>query len=349
MPKFHLYVVHTASLIHRPTRLHGTIQSIREIATGKGYEFRSVIVLTPDTGSLQAKIQQVSDRVKYEKTGFDDLDAQTTILNLEEISNYEKHREVWRRIQKEAAPEDVCFVIEDDAIIVPDFTKNLSSFIENPNKDKWDFYALSVSIQSDRRTSNIAETMRILVSKCAYAVRPSITQVLLDETEIIRFSMRYQLSYVFLKRKDTITALVSNQQCIMEGSKLGIFPSSTHPNNVLIFNQEFMELFNIARSESIDLGVASSIYERVKHIQNPDIAQLYAIILFKCGKVKEASDLFNTAVEWMQKQHGLLNAQSDLLNNSINIYEHMQWDLPEYLNTPSKYDSILEQAPPLQG
>lgn len=349
MPKLHLYVVHTASLIHRPTRLHGTIQSIREIATGKGYEFRSILVLTPDTGSLQSKIQQISDRIKYEKTGYDDLDAATNILNLEEISNYEKHREVWRRIQKETAADDLCIVIEDDAIIIPEFTKNLANFIENPYKDTWDFYALSVSIQSDRRTSSIAETMRILVSKCAYAIRPSLTQVLLDETEIIRFNLRYQLSYVFLKRKESVNALVSNQQCIMEGSKLGIFPSSTHPNNVLIFNSEFMELYNMAQAPSINLQQALAIYEKVKHIQNPDITHVFGIILFKCGAIKEASEVLNTAVEWMQKQHGLINAQSDLLNNAINLYEHMQWDLPEYLNTPSKYDSILAQAPLLKG
>lgn len=350
MPKFHLYVIHTAHLVHRQTRLHGTIQTIREIASAKGYEFRSNFVLTPDVGPLQAKVQQLSERIKYEKTGVPELDGAITVLNLEQISNYEKHREAWRRIQRECASEDVCVVIEDDAIMLPEFNQHLQSFIEQPYKDDWDFRSLSVSVQTDRRLQKISDIMRPIISKCAYALRPSsnITSILLDETETIRFTMRYQLSYIFLKRN--VNAVVSNQQCIMEGSKLGLYPSTIHPNNVLIFNQEFMELYKMAQLPNPPLDAASKIYDLVKHIQNPDILHVYGIILFKGNKVKEASECFALAVEWMQKQHGLVTPQSDLLNNSINVYEHIQWDLPECLSAASKYDSILTQKPlPQQG
>lgn len=341
MPKFHLYVIHTANLVHRQSRLHGTIQSIREMASARGYEFRSILVLTPDVSALHAKIPELSARIKYDKTGYPDLDSMLSVLNMEQLSNFEKHREAWRRIQREVTdPNDVCMVIEDDAFIIPEFSKNLQAFIAKPYQDAWDFYSLSISIQSDKRVMKILECMGNLASKCAYAVRPSVVQKLLDETEIIRFTMRNQLSYIFRKRED-IMAMVSNEQCIMEGTKLGIYTSSIHPNNLLSFNKEFMELFQIAQSESPSLELASRIFDQVKHIGNPDVMHIYGVILFKCGRVKEASQVLSVAIDQMQKQHGLMNNQSDLLNNSINMYEHMQWDLPEYLNTPSKYDAIL--------
>lgn len=344
MPKLHLYVVHTASLIHRQPRLHGTIQNIREIATNLGYEFRSILVLSPDIGPLQANIQQLSDRVKYEDTGFPDLDSRRSIVNIEQLSNYEKHREVWRRMQKEVtSEEDMCMVLEDDAMIIPEFQTNMHGFLRDLFKQTWDFHVLSVSIPGSM--SRIADSVRMLPSKCAYVIKPSarVLNTLLDETEVIRFNLRLQLSYIFLKRPE-IKAMIGSTQSIMEGSKVGMYPSSVHPSNMLVFNQEYMDLFNMMASPNIQK--ATAIFDGVKHIPNPDILHIYAVILYKCGKVKEAAQLLSTAVEWMQKQHGMINSQSDLLNNAINMYENMQWDLPQYFSEPSKYDSILE---PLRG
>lgn len=238
--------------------------------------------------------------------------------------------------------------MEDDAMIIPEFQQNLQVFLQNYAKRAWDWYTLSVSIPcSENRLHRIAETVRLLPSKCAYAIKPSaqVLNTMLTETETIRFGMRLQLSYVFLKCTDVINAVVANTQCIMEGSKVGMYPSSVHPNNMLVFNQEYMDLLNMLNAPDLSLQKATQVFERVKHIPNPDIYHIYGIILFKCGLVKQAYEVLSTAIEWMQKQHGVLNSQSDLLNNSINMHEHMQWDLPEYLSTPSKYDSILEQAP----
>ncbi len=335
-------------MVHRQTRLHGTIQSIREAASQKGYTFRTILVLNPDPSALQSKVQVLSERVKYDKTGYEELDAASSVLNLEEISNYEKHREVWRRMQTEVVPtassSDICLIIEDDTIIIPEFTKNFEAFLDNPRIKDWDLYLMGVatSVNSDtgRMLMPVADLMRTIPSKCAYAVRPtsSALQTLLDETEVIRFNMRIQLSYIFQKRRD-LRAIISTRQCFMEGSKVGLFPSTLHSNNLLIFNQEYMDLFRMLQSNQINEATASALYERVKHIQSPDLLHIYGVLLFKCGKVNEAAQHLKTAVEWTQVQHGFLSPQSELLNNLINMHEHMQWDLPQYLSTPSKYDA----------
>lgn len=358
MPSLHLYVIHTGHMVHRQPRLHGTIQTIRETAAQKGYTFRSILVVNPDPSALQSKVQQLSDRVKYDKTGYAELDAASSVLNLEEISNYEKHREVWRRIQKEivvpgtaTTANDLVIVMEDDAIFIPEFIKHFEAFLENPRIANWDAYLLSVatSAASDGRLMPVAEVMQTIPSKCAYALRPTanVVQTLLDETETIRFSMRVQLSYIFQKRRSDLRAVISSRQCIMEGSKVGIYPSTMHSNNLLIFNQEYMELFRILQAPSHTETTATNatlLYNRVKHIQSPDLLHIYGVVMFKCGKVKEAADHLLQAIEWTQQQHGLLSPQSELLNNLINMHEHMQWDLPQYLSTPSKYDNTLPQA-----
>lgn len=345
----HLYIVHTGHMVHRQNRLHGTIQAIREMATQKGYTFRSILVVNHDPSHLQSKIQQLSDRVKYDKTGYDDIDANTTVLNLEEISNFEKHREIWRRIKTEVAnPTDIVLVLEDDAIHLPEFTKNLQGFLENPRSKDWDVYLMSVAVASTdtegRVLSPIADTMRVIPSKCAYAVRPvsASLQTLLDETEIIRFPMRIQLGYIFQKRRD-LRGVVSTRQCFLEGSKVGLYPSTLHSHNLLIFNQEYMELFRMLQLQPQQLNeqAITALYDRVKHIQSTDLLHVYGVLMFKCGKIKEAAQHLTTALQWMQLQHGFLSPQSEMLNNLINMHEHMQWDLPEYLATPSKYDTLL--------
>lgn len=341
MPQFHLYVIHTASLVHRQSKLHGTIQTIRELAS-RSYEFRSILVLPPDVGTIAAKLQEYSDRIKYEATGFEDIDKMRTVLNVEELSNYEKHREVWRRIQKEVQSNtDICMVLEDDAIMIPEFAKNLQQFIANPCQDRWDFLAMSMSTPS-KDMALISDQMRVMASKCAYVVRPSLVPTLLAETDTIRFNMRIQLSYIFLKNKH-IRAFVPNMQYVMEGSKVGLYPSTVHPNNVLVFNQEFMDLYTMLVTSNLSEEKARNTYKKVEYIQNPDIMHIYGVILFKLGYVPEAASLLSSAIDVMQKQHGMLNSQSELLNNMINLHEHMQTDIDAYLIEPSKYDSILHQ------
>jgi uncharacterized protein HemY len=122
---------------------------------------------------------------------------------------------------------------------------------------------------------------------------------------------------------------------------LGLFPSSTHANNVLIYNQEFMDLFKFLQTEKPPVREIREIYKKVAHINNPDIMHIYGVLLYKAGELHDAQDALTSAVEHMQKQGGLLTPASELLNNFINIHQHTQWDLPDLIAKPSKYSSPI--------
>jgi tetratricopeptide (TPR) repeat protein len=339
MTTFHLYVIHTQRLVHRQPRLHGVIQTIREAAQQAGFDFKPIMILKPDPSHLQPDLQTLNNRIKYDPVGEEEFDKSITMLSIEELSNIEKHREAWRRILKES-PEDVFMVIEDDAFVVPMAQQQLMELFKLDQRS-YDFNIMCLSDPSanpdaSMQLLNLRDTGKILPSKDAYMVSHRLCKKLLEETETIKFTMRVQLSYI-IQKNPIFQAKYPSKRIMLEGSKLGLYPSSLHPNNMLIYNQEYMELWKYMSMDKFDVGEVRELYKRIAHIQNPDMLHLYGVLLFKGGRVQEAEAALMEAIELMQKQHGMLTYRSDLLNNLINMQEHLQTDLPDIMSKPSKY------------
>ena len=132
----------------------------------------------------------------------------------------------------------------------------------------------------------------------------------------------------------------------IEGSKVGFIPSSVSENNILIYNNEFMELFKMVIGQSpMDLQKARQIYRIVEHLKSPEIMHLYGVILFKNEKKEQAKEIFLTAVNESIQKNGCMSARSELLNNAINIHGIVQEDLEVHRKYPSKYTNVTFEEP----
>lgn len=348
MPQsFYLFIIHTQKLVARQPRLHGLIQDIRVTAQACGCNFKSIMVLNPDPNQLDQK--QLNDRINYDTSGFQEFDKMRAMLNMEQLSNYEKHRAAWKKIRdlSKESKDDIYMVIEDDAFMLPDAKATLQELIQtmvsSTQPSTWDLMLLSLSDKSADMNQpisfhNFRETGTILPSKESYFIKPTIANSFLSESETIRFPMRTQMSYI-IHKNPLINVVYPNKRLMLDGSKLGLYPSSINPNNMLVYNQEYMELWSYMRlnSEEIPVSTIRATYKKVAHIQNPDIMHLYGVLLFKAGEVIEAQDILTDAIQLLQKQNGLVTNQSDLLNNLINMYEASQTDVTEAMSKPSKY------------
>jgi len=236
-------------------------------------------------------------------------------------------------------------VIEDDAFLLPEGKDILQELVKTlqEQRDSWDMVLLSLS----DKTANPSDAIRIkpykdigtiIPSKEGYFVQHNIVDQLLAETETIRFPMRIQLSYVIVNNT-SMRVFYPTKRIVLDGSKLGLFCSSINPNNMLIYNREYMELWEFMKQDAGTLPVKQirDLYKTVAHIQNPDIMHLYSVLLFKAGEVMEAQDVLSEAVQLAKKQFGVVTASSDMLNNLINMHEASQRDLVEALGKESKY------------
>jgi GR25 family glycosyltransferase involved in LPS biosynthesis len=338
--KLHLYVIHTQHLTVRQGHLHGVIQTIRQTAQGLGMEFQSTLILKPDPEHLVPNLQTLNTRVSYETVNDSTYDSLKHVLNIEEISNLEKHREAWRRIQDES--EGYYMIIEDDNLLPPENVPYFATLLSQPT-DTWDFLDLNMSTQTEQLTLNpIYQHTKVLASKQAYLLSRNAARVFLRETETIRFSARVHLSHAIFKYKDgeLKKSYFPSKRIMLEGSKVGIFPSTIHGSNLPVYNAEFMQLWNILRDDSkpMDESVVRSIYKNVEHTASSDLCYVYGLLLKKLGKYKEAHDVWEKGMEHHIKNQGMLNQQTDLLQELIKIYEYLQTDeVREYMKTPSKY------------
>lgn len=346
---FHIFVIHTQKLTLRQARLHGTIQTIRTTAQAAGYEVKVTMILKPDPDYFDEKtIPLMEKRIKYEPVGIEEFDkiintaTNSHVLSIEELSNYEKHREAWRRITETSAdPDSIYMVIEDDIFMIPEEHDVLREVINDIDHTSYDFLTFSVADQSVRKsdqitTLNFRNIGKILPSKESYFISRRAARVLYDQSETIRFTMRTMMSYILCKNH-SLNVMYPSKRIFIDGSKLGIHPSTTHGGNVLIYNQEFMELWQFISHAKPPLREIREIYKRVAHVRNPDIMHIYGVLLYRAGELHEAQDVFVEAVKLMQEQQGLLSFRSELLNNAINIHEQAQWDLPAIIEKPSKY------------
>jgi len=330
------YIIYTSSLTNRHAQLKSVIGSLRGVATGLKTNF------------ITHKDPTVTDpKPVYDKTGDAEFDRHlTATLTTEQLSNIDKHREAWRRIAA-AGPGGI--VIEDDAFFAG--SECISAFaeaVQEWEKGEFDIVFLGVcspGVGGDSAgiLQKVSDGMRIMPAKEAYFVSSECAAKLLKITETVTFPMRIELSWA-LARNPEIRVGCPTKRVLLDGSKVGLFPSSLHANNILTYNKEYMDLMAFANKPIVELKANLSnirdIYKIIDHMHNPDAMHLYGVLLFKAGLLDDACEVLNNAILEMEKQKGILSNRSELLNNMINMQEFIQREdseLAECLSKPSKY------------
>jgi hypothetical protein len=358
-PTLYLYVIHTQQLTQRALRLHATIQQLRTLAMGSGYRVKPYLILKPDVSHVNTNIQQTQAKVTYDPVGDSVFDNMRQIMSVEMISNIERHLDAWKRIYEcdSTHPQDVFMVIEDDMYLLNDAVTTFPQVIRalSAKSAAWDIVFTGISRMEENASVPIQfipikDTLKtpIIPAKDSYFIKQQTAKRLLDMMDKYRFPMRVQMSYLLHKAPE-IRAMHPNKRIALDGSKIGIFPSSVHPTNVLVFNKEYMDMFAYLAHDkervTNDFEKIRGMYKAVEHMNNPDIKHLYGVLLFKAGHTNAAKDMLVDAVESMHHQHGVINSRSDLMSNLINIYQHMQSDLAELLQSTSTYDDPMLAEP----
>jgi hypothetical protein len=328
-----LFLIHDPKILSRIPYYESTIKKIKEIIDPQ----MDVEIITEP---FDLKKKDFKNKIKLEKIQDEDFDKCLCYINIEQISNIEKHKKIYKKIIAYGKP---CMIIEDDCVISTDYINNINKFFKEIDYNKFDILFTGFSENNeediDIKYIDTRNKYKILISKASYIINPKTAQKLLDYLDIYRYNMKISMSKFIWDNKD-IRSIIINKHMFLESSKIGIHPTTINNNNILIFNPEYIELIRIINNSSIteeNVTKAKKLFENLKKIESSDVHHIMSIIYHKLKLYDNAKEELNIAIKIAIKKQGYLGKYSELLNNAINISQYNQYDIDEILNTKSKY------------
>ena len=265
-------------------------------------------------------------KVKLEQSGIEEFDKSLVNINPLMADNIERHRLVYSKIKE----DETCLILEDDNVMLNDHIDNVREFIKNYDSIIEDYdigiVGLTVRNQPNEKLKfdnyRLTNNPNIIASKSAYMINGKLAKKLYDYLNEHKYSMRVQLSKFIYDNVDVKVGIV-NKHIFIEGSKIGIVPSSFNKNNLLIFNPDYIRLLQLM-NENGEIKVAEDIFKKLKTINSVDAYHLMGIFYHKNKKNDRAFEYFETAFRLLKEQNGYLGKDSEILNNTINIYQFNQ-------------------------
>ena len=355
MIRLNIYLVYSEELENRRTTINSVVSLVKDVCLQKNIEMKLHVITEPSKDYVNTHITAFNSRVNYDKFA-DTASIYNNLimpLNACQISNFEKHRYIYKLIRDnnaKAAKADAAtikefhLVMEDDIILLKDYISNISELIDDLNADAaddWDilFNCLNV-VNSPEKFININQLYNIIISKSCYIIKNAeMCEKLYDATNTFKLNIKLTLSK-FLK-DNNYTAMSYNKITFIEGSKLGLYPSAVNPNNYLFLNNNYITLKQLSDKKELtdeDIRNAEKIYSDSQNIPSIDIQGLMGTIYFNFKDYKKAKEYMNLSLNNLKKCKGYsIMKNNELLNNTINIYKYEQDMLRECLAFTSKY------------
>ncbi len=341
--KIDIYIITTDYLKLRFGHLKEQIAKLKMVLDMCNYDYSFHQINSPSHTNIEAEIDKYKEMVDLNRECISDVEFRNLIepLNSNQISNLMKHVKALELIKKSNTKYN--FIIEDDILIVNDFTNNLKNLMNDIKKINYDLVFTCLGMNEDNMENRFIksfQTFKILMSKSSYLISPKCAEKLLGFLEKIRFIYKINLSYFIWENRYTIESYVYNKNTILEGSKIGLYTSSVNNNNFLYQNNEYIKLTQLMGNRDYiddnDVKIAEHIYNNTGR-NNPDFQHTLGLIYYKNKNYKKAKEILIEGVINMKKTDGLISRNSEMLNNCINMHQFEQSDIEEALKMKGIY------------
>jgi GR25 family glycosyltransferase involved in LPS biosynthesis len=339
-----IYIISTEELKNRITNINNVVSILKNLCAKNNIQAFINLISEPSSATVDKNISVFNSRVDYSTfSDNNEYNEYITMLNSCQISNYEKHRELYKII-KDKDDEELHLIIEDDMLISNSYISNIDEMIKDltikDNCDLWDILFLSLNtVNNGENFINFRTVYNKLITKSCYFVKPKICNKLYEESSTFKLQIKYFISKYIDDNKD-LNVYFYNKNTLIEGTKIGIYPSSVNSVNYLYFNNEYIGLLKIYNKDVItddDIVEACGLYKIVENINSSDIINIMGMIYNKHKNYKEAKKYFIKALDVHKKNYGYLQKNSNILNNCITIFQHDQDMLEECLKVKPKY------------
>jgi len=266
----------------------------------------------------------------------------STPLHVRSISNALKHYEVLLQIAKGHSGKGQgqgqrCFalVVEDDAVFSEE--QMLSAVERAIRNAPEDADLIFLGLPSKRPMSSMSSTIdhsefddvqdlvatQVLPACDSYLVACSAAERIASGFLPLRFSTNIHLT--FLIRSGVIRkAYIAVPNAFVDGSKLGVFPSSIATNNQLIWNQGYCQLLSMVTQGNVD-GFEELWNQQSAMLQNhPDALVLLGDYHVLLGKAKEAEEVYDRALKMFEAEGCIVNNTSEFMKRYMSIYSDIK-------------------------
>jgi len=260
-------------------------------------------------------------------------------LHTRQVSNCLKHLQALKIAHSIPNTDDIhplpfSLIVEDDALFTADVELQLRAVVKTmPGDADIVFISLPTPIQTKSESPKAFIPIDGLFNgdlpACdAYIVRTSAAEKLSSSFLPIRLHTPSHLRYMISELG--LHAYVSTSNIFIDGSKIGVFPSSIDVNNVLLWNTPYCRLLDAASSPNVtndELKQALDIESKTQSFsKHPDVLALRSRCMARMGMFKEAKELAEQAMQGFEQGAALFNDNSIFLRNYMNIYGNLQED-----------------------
>jgi GR25 family glycosyltransferase involved in LPS biosynthesis len=342
-----IYVIKSENLIQRKKGIELTLNKLKTIMKKSSYDVNIIYITSPTDKEIELNLSEYNNKINLKDEIEDnDFKQEQTKFNLAQISNLYKHRKAYEMINNSMAKHN--FIIEDDIILLDEYINNFSECLELIKRIEYDILFTCISNNTSTGKINIELTTtlyKILIMKSSYFINKDTAKKLYDYLDIIRFPIRISISKYIYDNKNTIKSYILNKHTLFEGSKLGIYSSTTKTSNFLIQNNYYIDMINILKELENDNNKDENneiINKGIKHCKlygndNPEFQHLLGLMFYKKNRFLESLETMKSSIYSFKKNEGFVPQFNEILNNCINMHKYCQTDIEECFNKPSIY------------
>ena len=342
-----IYVIKTEHLTQRAKGIELTLNKIKTAIKNNNFNVNIIYITSPTDKDIEKNLNEYNSKINLvDNIEDNDFKQEQTKFNLAQISNLYKHKKAYEMINNSMTKHN--FIVEDDIVLFDDYINNFSECIGLIKRIEYDLLFTCISNNNSTGKINIELTStnyKILLMKSSYFITKDIAKKLYDYLDIIRFPIRISISKFIFDNKNNIKSYILTKHTIFEGSKLGLYSSTTKTSNFLIQNNNYIEMINILKTleNCNDNNESDKILDNgIKHCKlygkdNPEFQHLLGLMYYKKNKFQEALETMILAIYSFKKNEGFIPQFNEILNNCINMHKFCQADIENCFNKTSIY------------
>jgi hypothetical protein len=348
-----IYIVHRSDFEQRKKLMEENLIIFKKL----GYNIKWNYIEKHTNEYLTNNIQTIVKDIKIEKTLYPEYDELMDNLHINHISNIFNHleslnkiKEHYNKLNEEDKGTNLYIILEDDVFLMNIFEEQMKMILESIIKGNisYDLIFLGVPISIDNKTEDkknndiiinetlclnfIPQYLKFLPSCDSFIINPVIlnNEQLFEDINKIRLQYHFELSYII--KRYQLKSYYTSPHLMLDGSKMGIIPSSINLNNIHIYNNEFMNMINILNINEEEFNKNQEKYEeefnknydKVKEFDNPDILHLNAIFHNKMKKHETALNIFKHAHKRYSEMPSNITNESNFIMDYVKTYERIQ-------------------------
>ena len=315
--KLYIYTIRTAKLTERAETIETTLKTLKEI-------FPDAIVETidsPDPENIKDLQSYFTDKLEKE---YKYLEKFFFPLHINQISNSIKHVECMKAIAKTEDKDAWYLVLEDDVMCNENVCERIQNMVKTATS-KWDlmFLGLHPAQTVQKGIEDVMTVFPALPACDSYLIKKEAAEKISEDFFPACFGTNLQLTYICDKLKLNMKFI--NPPIFTEASKTGKFTSTLSVNNIPSYNREYIEVLEFLRDrQSLSVDELKEISEKLIGTSLKDnsceFLHLLAKIITKMGNEDTAFSILSKAYERAVANHGIVNRNSQLLNDYINAF-----------------------------